>query len=653
MVEMKRMIIYGWLLGSIWVMVACTSELSPLEEAMQSSGSNRLELEKVLEYYRNDSLKLKAAEFLIENMPFHYAYSGKDLEKYHHYFEYFPQSWRGPTFVRDSLVNAEGAFCLDSLVVVPDIRVVKSDYLIRNIDFAFKVWHGQPWGKNVSFNDFLEYILPYRVGTEEIAEWREELYERYNPLLDSIRSTSDSANIIAVAQVLMDSLSVAPVHFTGVFPQGPTVGPKLVEWRSGNCRELTDLVTYVFRAVGIPCGCDKMLMRGDKNVAHYWNFVVDETDTTYFASIGHQSKKFERADTYWDPKGKVWRETYSLNRDLTNDVGHDMLSVPKVFREPLMQDVTMAYAGKINWLLRIGADSLVFRPRSGETVYLCMASRDVWMPIGYGSFKDDTVRIDNVQGAVVFRLAVCRNGNLVSLGLPFLLDKYTGNVHFFREDGKKQRTVIFQKFKEDFQTHMLGGVFEADNDPGFRHPDTLYIISERPPRLMNRVALPQVKSYRYVRYYGPETRHCNIAELSFHAEPGDTSILCGTVIFPSGAEAGFYANQFNNVFDGDPYTSMNYCDPSGGWVGLDFGCQKAIGELVYTPRNRDNFIHKGDCYELFYASEKGWESLGKQVADADSLVYEVPCGVLLYIRNHTRGVDDRIFEMQDGRQKLW
>ncbi len=28
---------------------------------------------------------------------------------------------------------------------------------------------------------FLEYVLPYRVGTEEISDWREVLYERYNP----------------------------------------------------------------------------------------------------------------------------------------------------------------------------------------------------------------------------------------------------------------------------------------------------------------------------------------------------------------------------------------------------------------------------------------------------------------------------------------
>ena len=651
--ETKRKTIWRVLLGSVWFVAACTTEPSPLESALRASGTNRPELEKVLAHYQNDSLKLMAAEFLIENMPFHFSYSGKELEKYRHYFERLPHSWRGPTFVRDSLVEAEGAFCMDSLVTVPDVKVVKADYLICNIDLAFEVWRGQPWGKNVSFRNFLEYVLPYRVGTEEISDWREVLYERYNPLLDSIRATPDSANVLAVAQALMDSLSVAPVHFTSVFPKGPTVGPGLVEWRSGNCRELTDLVTYVFRAVGIPCGCDKMLMRGDKNVALYWNFVVDESDTTYFASIGHQSKKFERADTYWDPKGKVWRETYSLNRALMDDAGHDTLSVPKAFREPLMRDVTAAYAGKINWSLRISADSLVFRPRRNETVYLCMSSRGAWVPVGFGHFEDDTVRIDDVQGAVVFRLAVCRKGGLLSLGLPFLLDKYTGGVRFFRGNGEKQKAVILQKFKEDFQTHMLGGVFEAANDPAFRHPDTLHAITERPPRLVNRVSLLQAKFYRYVRYYGPETRNCNIAELAFYANPDDTSALRGTLISPPGAEAGNFVNQFKNVFDGDPYTSMNYREPSGGWVGLDFGRPTAIGQLVYVPRNRDNFIRKGDSYELFYASERGWESLGRQIPESDSLVYEVPCGTLLYIRNHTRGVDDRIFEMVDRRQKLW
>ena len=42
-----------------------------LEQALQFAGKNRVELEKVLTHYANDSLKLEAAKFLIRNMPGH------------------------------------------------------------------------------------------------------------------------------------------------------------------------------------------------------------------------------------------------------------------------------------------------------------------------------------------------------------------------------------------------------------------------------------------------------------------------------------------------------------------------------------------------------------------------------------------------------
>lgn len=44
-----------------------------LEHALSMAEENRVELEKVLEYYKNDSLKLEAARFLIRNMPFHFS----------------------------------------------------------------------------------------------------------------------------------------------------------------------------------------------------------------------------------------------------------------------------------------------------------------------------------------------------------------------------------------------------------------------------------------------------------------------------------------------------------------------------------------------------------------------------------------------------
>ena len=44
-----------------------------MEKALEISGTNRAELEKVLEHYREDSLKLRAARFLIENMQYHFS----------------------------------------------------------------------------------------------------------------------------------------------------------------------------------------------------------------------------------------------------------------------------------------------------------------------------------------------------------------------------------------------------------------------------------------------------------------------------------------------------------------------------------------------------------------------------------------------------
>lgn len=62
-----------------------TAIVLPLEAALSQAGENRVELEKVLHRYQSnpsDSLKYKAARFLIENMPSYTYYKGKLLEQY-------------------------------------------------------------------------------------------------------------------------------------------------------------------------------------------------------------------------------------------------------------------------------------------------------------------------------------------------------------------------------------------------------------------------------------------------------------------------------------------------------------------------------------------------------------------------------------------
>lgn len=62
------------------IAVMACGDKTNLETALIQAGDNRVELEKVLSYYADDSLKYKAACFLIENMPYHYYYTGREVE---------------------------------------------------------------------------------------------------------------------------------------------------------------------------------------------------------------------------------------------------------------------------------------------------------------------------------------------------------------------------------------------------------------------------------------------------------------------------------------------------------------------------------------------------------------------------------------------
>ena len=80
---------------------------------------------------------------------------------------------------------------------------------------------------------------------------------------------------------------------------------------------------------------------------------------------------------------------------------------------------------------------------------------------------------------------------------------------------------------------------------------------------------------------------------------------------------------------------------------MDLGKEVKVDRIVYTPRNRDNYVRPGDVYELFY-----WQSAGTIKAVADSLVFRnIPENALLLLRNHTRGMDERIFVYENGEQQ--
>ena len=90
------------------------------------------------------------------------------------------------------------------------------------------------------------------------------------------------------------------------------------------------------------------------------------------------------------------------------------------------------------------------------------------------------------------------------------------------------------------------------------------------------------------------------------------------------------------------------------WAGLALDSVYQIDVIRYIFRNDDNNVRKGDRYELLYLSGGRWLSAGIQTADTISLHYEnVPSNTLYWLRNHTRGKEERPFTYEDGIQVWW
>ena len=71
-----------YLILILFLYFSCGEKQYKPDDALRLAGENRMELEKVLKHYKDDPLKYKAAVFLIENMPFHFYYEGKQLDSY-------------------------------------------------------------------------------------------------------------------------------------------------------------------------------------------------------------------------------------------------------------------------------------------------------------------------------------------------------------------------------------------------------------------------------------------------------------------------------------------------------------------------------------------------------------------------------------------
>lgn len=634
---------------TVWILLCLAGCMrqARLDAVMDLAGENRKELEKVLEHYQDDERKYRAACFLMENMAHRHSVAGKGVDEFYAFidsvYQIQQQEYDIPAIYEEYRRTAR--YQGMGLYREWDVKRLTAEQLIRSIDAAFEVW-GKPWNSHLTLEEFCEWILPYRLHNELLEDWRLLYRKEFEDVLtDSIRTARQAC------EAVNNRLIGLPIHIALSSVRPSAIRPSsLIHIKFGLCEDYADLAVYAMRSLGIPVGIEVVPHWGSANNNHTFNVVYDNDGRCYDFS-GGENNPGEHLHRFTKDIPKVYRERYGANPESLAMIKGDE-EVPPFFRNPYMEDVTGNYPF-------VGARDIVI-PKTidmkGKFAYLCVFDPGGWTPVAWGSVDRDSVRFRQVGPNIVYHAACYENEELRLSGSPFFLDT-SGLMKPFvpsitLQDMKLERKNPESPNLSTIPGLVVGGRFQGADNPQFRNAEDLYVIEEEPPFKYVSVPLSPSQPYKYLRFLTAKECNGHMAEIEFYRE-GSDSPLTGKVIGEYEPSIYYPLNVAEKMFDGDALTFFHTGnDPV--WGGLQLEKAEKVDSLRFIIRNDDNGIRRDNLYELFYMKDGRWVSLGRQTAEKDDeLVYEqVPSGALYWLRNLTRGKEERIFGYEDGRQ-VW
>jgi hypothetical protein len=631
------------------VFSACKREPDFLAESLQFAGDNRAALEKTLLHYSinpADSLKYRAAVFLISNMAVHYSYSGSGLEEYYDAVDSVSANFANNSELASGALRALKP--LKDLKPLSDLQIVSADYLIKNIDRAFDDWQNGVWAQHLDFEMFCEYLLPYKVcETQTLDDWREYLSTpefgdfQYLPYTMAYKEDVRAAKI--VNRALESMLSKTSVKSS--LPSVRRIRTLIKSVQTKDCEDFSVVGAATMRAKGIPVAIDFTPRWSNSSKGHVWCALLDNFGrNTPFDGMSKDIDVVLRT-----PMSKAYRYTWAINPELLALANYGE-PVPDNFKNVCIKDVTDLYV----WTSDI---SIPIEKCKNQYAYLCTFNNREWEPVAIGKIKGKKAVFEKVGRDVVYLPVIMDEDGMQPIGEAFILDS-RGEVQSFRgvagqarNDGKmrlyrKHPYPVLFTFRA---MKIIGSRIEAANKADFSDAVTVHTI-ETFGTESGEVLPDATHKYRYWRLFSAPDGDCSISEMYFF-QNGENITKKGKIIGTAGKTE---EQQPSRVFDNEPVTFFSAPTPSGGWVGLDFGESTVVDRILYIPHNDANGIAWGDEYELKYWGDNRWISLGKKIADNIFVEFEnCPTSALFWLHDCTRGVEDRIFTYEDGKQVFW
>ena len=658
------------------------SENKYFEYALELADKNAKELESIQRHYQNNKKKSTMSLFLINNMIGKQTVDSKSIEKSQLYFNsfiiYFNTQGRYKNDIQyiicDSIKQLY-PYAESHPRYLSDLQHISADFLIRHIDYCFHIWQQYPWCKDIDFDTFCKYILPYTTSNcywEQAADFFEQ---KYATLRDSVchKSYKEIGKIIAedIDKTFVQNWVLFSQKHKGLLP---TTFENLAKAQIGTCLEANIYKIAALRANGIPAALNTFPNWGNANSPHFWTEIIgdehieklyDNTQRPYISdsdilvdnifwkntysptvkdTLPHVSIQYCRTIP------KVYRINYEIQQNCLALRAKE--EIPDFFRNPGIEDITDKYI-----VCKDIEVPLWDNKHKKEYVYLCCYDDNNWIPVCWSIPRKKQALFTKVGVNMLYLPAYYENGAIIPAGNAFIL-KENGELKCFSEEADKKEISATFYSKTPYRLHTalqaagtVGTRFSVCNKKDLSDSLNVYTI-EKLPFYEDSFKIPTNKKYRYLVCDFQNTPAFqdaySIAEIKIFGKNRQQleGKLTGT--------KGISDNKLENVMDED---RVSFYQPDKSekrqYIVFDLGQPREIEKVEFYPRSDDNRIVTGELYELFYWDKK-WISLGRQYGKENRLAFHnIPQNALFRIHNHTRGKEHRPFTYEEGKQVWW
>jgi len=348
-----------------------------------------------------DSMRRKAAEYLLDGLPRQWHYDTDILEE---------------TGVKKKVM---------------DVEVIDADYLAENIEYAFRAWE-LPWARDVSFEDFCRYLLPYKMGNEAPERWRSAVWDEYASLREAALAEPEMRPSEVCRRVDAVVNTWYTVHYNDNYPTDAGY-LKAKELRGGTCAGSSLMILYPLRALGVCATYECVPHWGNRSSSHAWNALYENGQLIQFngpeLDPGRTKEEFIGVGRMLRKRPKVLRRDY--------------LSAGKV-------DVTMEYIPTADLDIR-------GRGEKSGTPGLMVFDNERWCSVAEGTWRGRRAEFTAVARGVAFLPVVSENGRGSALCWPLLVER-NGRLKLFRPSLWRRTVRLTAKYPEDESNYIIPGV---------------------------------------------------------------------------------------------------------------------------------------------------------------------------------------------------